>query len=117
MEGPERLLRRLALSDDRLIQEILNHSSNIEASQLDGKTHALVRIAALLALDASPASYHGGVEAAFSAGATEEEVVGTLIAVTPEVGLAQVVSLAPEFAAAMGYDVESAFQVQEGASG
>jgi 4-carboxymuconolactone decarboxylase len=117
MEGPERMLRLLALSDDRLIQEVLDHSSNVEASQLDGKTHALVRIAALVALDASPASYHGSVEAAFSAGATEEEVVGTLIAVTPEVGLARVVSLVPGFAGAIGYDVESAFQVQEGAGG
>jgi len=117
MEGPERLLRLIALSDDRLIREVLDPASNLEMSQLDGKTHALARIAALLALDASPASYSGGVEAAFAAGATEEEVAGTLVAVTPEIGLAQAVSLAAALAAAMGYDVESAFQAEEGAGG
>ena len=117
MEGPERLLRLLALSDDRLTQEVLDRSGNVAASRLDGKTLALVRISALLALDASPASYHGGVEAAFAAGATEEEIAGTLVAITPEIGLAQGVSLALALAAAMGYDVESAFQMQEGAGG
>jgi len=117
MEAPERLLRLLALSDDRLVQEVLDPRTNLEESRLDGKTHALVRIAALLALDASPASYQGGVEAAFAAGATEEEIVGTLVAVAPEIGLARMVSLAPALAAAMGYDVESAFQAREGAGG
>ncbi|HXY71175.1 MAG TPA: carboxymuconolactone decarboxylase family protein [Actinomycetota bacterium] len=117
MEGPERLLRLMALSDDRLIREVLDPSSNVEVSQLDRKTRALARVAALLALNASPASYQGGVEAAFAAGATEEEVVGTLVAVTPEIGLAHAVALAPALAAAMGYDVESAFQAREGAGG
>src|SRR5215467_3003763 len=117
MERPERLLRLIALSDDRLVSEILDKAGNAEMSGLDGKTQALVRLAALLALDASAASYHGGVEAAFAAGATEEEIVGTLVAVTPEMGLAQAVSLAPTLASAMGYDVESAFQAQEGAGG
>jgi alkylhydroperoxidase/carboxymuconolactone decarboxylase family protein YurZ len=117
MEGPDRLLRLIALSDDRLIREVLDPVSNLEVSHLDGKTHALARIAALLALDASPASYSGGVEAAFAAGATEEEVAGTLVAVTTEIGVAQAVSRATALAAAMGYDVESAFQAGEGAGG
>jgi len=115
MEGPERLLRLVALCDDRLAGEMLDHAGNVEMSELDGKTHALVRLAALLALDASASSYQSAVEAAFAAGATEEEIAGTLVAVTPEVGLARVVSQAPALAAAMGYDVESAFQAREGA--
>ena len=117
MEGPDRLLRLIALSDDRLLGEVLDHGTNVKMSGLDGKTHALARMAALLGLDASPSSLHGCVEAAFAAGATEEEIAGTLVAVTPEIGLAQAVSRAPALAAAMGFDVESAFQAEEEAGG
>ena len=39
-----------------------------------------------------------------------DEIVGTLIAVAPTVGIARVVSAAPELALALGYDVEAAFE-------
>jgi len=110
MGEPETLLRRLALSDERLIGEILDHATNAELSGLDAKTHALARVAADVALNASAASYQCSVNAAFAAGATDEEVVGVLVAAAPEIGMANVVSLAPTFAAAIGYDVEAAFE-------
>ena len=45
-------------------------------------------------------------EVAYDAGATEEEIVGVLVAVAPEVGCAGVVRQAPGLALAIGYDVE-----------
>jgi len=80
------------------------------ASTLDAKTHALVRLGASLAIDAAPSSYQSAVEPALAAGASVDEVVGTLIAVAPTVGLARVVSAAPELALALGYDVEAALE-------
>jgi hypothetical protein len=39
-------------------------------------------------------------------GATAEEVVGTLVAMAPITGLARVISAIPEFALALGYDLD-----------
>ena len=60
-------LRSMALSDERFIEsELAMALGNIETSRLDPKTHALVCLAALLAADAAPASYHCSVESALA---------------------------------------------------
>ena len=107
----EETLRRLALHDERCIQSVLGmRLDNDEAGGLDPKTHALVRLGGLVAMGAAPPSYHWAAEAALDAGATAEDVVGTLIAVAPICGLARVISAAPEVALAMGYDIDQAFE-------
>jgi len=52
-----------------------------------------------------------------AAGATAEDVVGTLVAVAPISGLARVVSAAPEVAVSLGYDLDRAFEELNGESG
>ena len=102
-------LRRLALNDERFVESVLGmRRDTVEVSSLDPKTHALVRLGASLALDAAPSSYQSNVELALAAGASFDEIVGILIAVAPTVGLARVVSAAPELALALGYDVDAA---------
>ena len=109
------ILRRLALSDERFIETELGIGlDTVEVSRLDAKTHALVRLAAALAIDAAPSSYQSAVEPALAAGAGIDEIVGTLIAVAPTVGMVRVVSAAPELALALGYDVDAAFEAQDG---
>ncbi len=109
----EERLRCLALNDDRFVQSVLGmEMDTAEVSRLDRKTHALVRLGALLASNAAPSSYHASVEAAFAAGASPDEIVGTLIAVAPAIGLARVVSAAPELGLALGYDVDAALEAQ-----
>jgi alkylhydroperoxidase/carboxymuconolactone decarboxylase family protein YurZ len=78
--------------------------------ELDDKTAALVRLGALVALDAAPISYRQATDMAFGAGATPDEVVASLIAVAPAVGLARLVSATPRLALAAGYDVDAAFE-------
>jgi len=107
----EEFLRRLALHDERCIQSMLGICLNNEAAGLDPKAQALVRLAALVALDASEVSYSWATEAALDLGATAEEVVGTLIAVAPITGLARVVSATPGVALAIGCDIDQAFEV------
>ena len=85
----------------------------VDVSKLDPKTHALVRLAASLAIDAAPSSYQSNTEMALAAGADIDEIVGTLIAVAPTVGLTRVVSAAPELALALGYDVDAALETPE----
>jgi alkylhydroperoxidase/carboxymuconolactone decarboxylase family protein YurZ len=86
----------------------------VQVSQLDPKTHALVRLGAALAIDAAPSSYQSAVEPALAAGASIDQIVGTLIAVAPTVGMARVVSAAPELALALGYDVDAALETRDG---
>ena len=47
---------------------------------------------------------------ALAAGASVDEIVGTLVAVAPDVGIVRAVAAAPELALALGYDVYAAFE-------
>jgi 4-carboxymuconolactone decarboxylase len=104
-------LRRLAVRDDRYIDALLSEEqANVTLAGIDSRSHALARVAALIALDAAPASYMSAVQAGVDAGATYDEIVGTLIAVMPIVGVARVVAAAPNLALALGYDVAEALE-------
>jgi alkylhydroperoxidase/carboxymuconolactone decarboxylase family protein YurZ len=73
-----------------------------EGSGLDARTFALVKIAALIALDAPPASYTWQLSNAMAEGVTPEDVIGVLRAVAPQVGGPKVIAAAPEIMLAMG---------------
>ena len=104
MEGVERTLRRLALNDERLIRSALADPGL--ATGLDAKTRALVRLGALLAVGAGTVPLRCTVELAAVAGASDDEIVGVLLAVAPTVGQARVVGVAPDLGLALGYDLE-----------
>ena len=107
-------LRRLTLNDETFVAAVLGMGRNtVEVSQLDRKTHALARLSASLAVDAAPISYQPSVGLAMTAGATVDEIVGCLIAVAPIIGLARVVSAAPELALALGYDVDADLETRD----
>jgi alkylhydroperoxidase/carboxymuconolactone decarboxylase family protein YurZ len=111
METYKETLRSLALNDERFVDSVLGMGRDtVDASGLDPKSHALLRLAASLAVDAAPSSYQSIVETALATGASVDEIVGCLIAVAPIVGLARVVSAAPELALALGYDVDAALE-------
>ncbi len=75
---------------------------NREGSGLDPKTFSLVKIAALIAMDAPPASYAWQVANALEEGVSPEEILGVLRAVAPQVGGPRVVAAAPEIMLALG---------------
>jgi 4-carboxymuconolactone decarboxylase len=114
MGAHEEQLRRLALHDEAFIGSILAMSVERalldEACRLTPKAHALVRLAALLALGAAPVSYQLTVGAALDADATTEEILGTMIAVAPISGVARVVQATPDIALPIGYDLAAAFE-------
>ena len=72
---------------------------------LDAKTRALVKVAALVALDGPPSAFECAVAAAQAAGATADDIVDAMVAVGSTVGSAHLVSAAPKVALALGYDV------------
>ena len=114
MEDYQRTLRKLAVRDEQYIEALLqNDRANPTLSGIDERAHALIRIGALIALDASTPAYMDSVNKALRAGATREEIVGTLITVLPTVGVARVVTAAPKLGLAIGYDVGAALELVE----
>ena len=83
-------------------------ADSLEASSLDAETLMLVRIAAWVAVDASPASYLLNLGAASDLGIDAEQVRGVLAAVAPIVGTARVASATGNLVAALGVAVEVA---------
>ena len=104
-------LRRLAVHDDALLEMIAAAGSSFVTSVMDQRTVALLRIAAAIAVDAAPSSFQHAVAHALAAGATSNEIVATLDAVTPVTGAARVVQCVPKVALALGYDVEEALEL------
>lgn len=112
MLSAEETLRRLAIGDRTLLATIADldvaMTPNLSVLRLDPRPEALVRLAALVALDAPQSAYSSCAETAFLAGATLDDLVATLLAVAGHVGSARASSAAPQIALAAGYDLEAA---------
>ena len=99
----EEKLAKLAMSDPEMLLAGLEARADWQAtSGLDARLYSLVKIAALIALDAPPASYLWQVGNAVAAGCTAQDILGTLIAVAPQVGGPRTVAAAPEIMVALG---------------
>lgn len=83
------------------------------ATGLDERTFALVKIAALIAIDAPPASFAWQVANAVDVGVSPEDIVGVLRAVAPQVGGPKVVAAAPEIMLALGLSLPDAAYYEE----
>jgi alkylhydroperoxidase/carboxymuconolactone decarboxylase family protein YurZ len=107
----EEAFRRLTIGDTGLIVSLGDEDAPRRLGvRLDPCTEALVRIGALIALDAPPASFRCAVEDAQRVGARQEDLLATLMAVAGIVGTPRIVSAAPRIALAAGYDVEAALE-------
>ena len=103
------IFRGVAQHDPTVLEGLLMaRLDNQAASGLDPKTYALVNIAALIAVDAAPASFIFQVGMALDAGVSPEEILGLLVALNPVLGNARIVSSAPELAIALGVDLDLA---------
>jgi 4-carboxymuconolactone decarboxylase len=102
-DATRELLTGLALGDPELLAEGLELRANWkDRTGLNSRTYALVKIAALIAIDAPPASYLWQVSNAIDEGVSPSDILGVLIAVAPQVGGPKVVAAAPELMLALG---------------
>ena len=83
-------------------------ADSIAASSLDLGTLVLVRIAALVAVDAPAVSYLLNLEAANEVGIDAEQVRGVLAAIAPIVGTARVASATGKIVDALDVAIEVA---------
>jgi 4-carboxymuconolactone decarboxylase len=81
-------------------------ADSIEASSLDPQTLMLVRIAALVAVDAPPVSYAFNLEAAGDLEIDPKQVRGVLAAVAPIVGTARIASATSKIVRALALELE-----------
>jgi 4-carboxymuconolactone decarboxylase len=105
-QATRQALMSLAIGDTGFLGEAADMREQLRAStSLDPKTFSLVKIGALIALDAAPASYLWQVKAALDAGASPQEILGVLTAVAPQTGMPRVVAAAPEIMVALGLEL------------
>jgi 4-carboxymuconolactone decarboxylase len=83
-------------------------ADSLEASSLDPQTLMLVRLGALVAVGAPPASYLMNLGAAAELDVDAEQVRGVLAAVAPIVGTARVVAATGNIVRALGAAVDLA---------
>jgi 4-carboxymuconolactone decarboxylase len=102
-ESTREALAGLSAGRPEALEEVVGSREEYrEARGLDERTFALVKIAALIALDAPPASYAWQVGSAVDVGVSSEQILGVLYAVGPQVGGPRVVAAAPELMLALG---------------
>ena len=82
--------------------------AGIEASSLDDQSLMLVRMAALVAVDAPPVSYMLNLRMAGEVDVDAEVIEGMLAAIAPIVGSARVASAAGKMVRALGIELSLA---------
>jgi len=99
------------MSDRRFLDEVLSAGDDPGARSgiqvLDARTRALVKVAALVALDGPPSAFEYAIAAAQANGATPDDIVDAMVAIASTVGSSHLVSAAPKVAMALGYDVSA----------
>jgi 4-carboxymuconolactone decarboxylase len=92
---PETTLGSIAAGDAPVLESLVAMNlDSLENSGLDAQTYFLVRLGALVAMDAAPVSYAMNLGLAADAGVTLEQAQGALVAIAPVVGSARVASAA-----------------------
>lgn len=91
----EETLAAIAEAQAPVLERIVAmHLDSLEQSGLEPAAYHMVRLAALVAMDAAPVSYVIHVGNAAEAGVTMEQMQGVLVAIAPIVGSARVTSAA-----------------------
>ncbi|MFI6765950.1 carboxymuconolactone decarboxylase family protein [Streptomyces sp. NPDC050355] len=101
---PERDLGALAQGEHPVFEQLARMTiETLPNSGLDERTYHLVRLAALIAMDAAPASYLANLSVAKEAGLTAEDAKAVCVAIAPIVGSARVVDAAGSVLRALGF--------------
>ncbi len=98
----EDILVGVSAGDIAVLEALEMREAQLDRTGLDARTFALVKIAALIAVDAPPASYMWQIPNALADGATPEDILGVMRAIAPQIGMPKVVAAAPEIMVALG---------------
>ena len=88
-------------------------AASVEHNSLPPRELMIARLAALIAVDAPPASYLANAGAAADSGVIAGDVQAVMIAVAPVVGTARVVSAGGKILRALGFAVAVADEIAD----
>jgi hypothetical protein len=101
----EKTLSSVANGEAPVLEQLVAMNlDSMALSGLDELSYSLVRLAALVAMDAAPVSYLINLGLAAESGMTLEQARGTLVAIAPLVGSARVASAAGNILRAYGLE-------------
>jgi hypothetical protein len=105
--APQEALSAIAEGDGPVLQRLaLMNLDSLQDSGLDQRTYFLVRLGALIGMDAAPMSYAVNLSLAAESGVTFEDARGVFVAISPIVGSARLVSAAGGTLRAFGLMIE-----------
>jgi 4-carboxymuconolactone decarboxylase len=106
----------MAVPDETPVLDLLGRmtAASFEASSLESQTLMLVRIAALVAVDAPAVSYLMNIGAASEIDVDADQVRGVLAAVAPIVGTARIASATGKIVEALALALDVATLEDEG---
>jgi alkylhydroperoxidase/carboxymuconolactone decarboxylase family protein YurZ len=105
-DATREILTALALGQAVALEEATGLREELRKnSSLDPRAFCLVKIAALIAQDAPPASYLWQVAGALDAGCSPRDILGVLVAIAPQVGIPRVIAAAPEIMVALNLEL------------
>ena len=117
--GPTVLLAKgttMATGEAPVLEALVEmNAASLARTELDPATLLLVRIAALVAVDAPPASYLMHVGPAVESGVRLEDVQDVLVAVAPIIGAPRVLRAAGAITKALGVAIAIAEDAEESA--
>ena len=93
----------MAIGDAPVLEALTDiNAVSIARSELDPRTLIMVRLAALAAVDAPPASYLMHIGPALESGVTVDDIQDVLVTVAPIVGAPHVLAAATKITEALG---------------
>jgi hypothetical protein len=110
MTTSEEVLRRLAIGDPVCCRALMAPRPGDTSNELDARSVALLRLAGSITAGSAGPIWQQRVRDALDAGLSFDEVVGSLVALAPMVGLDRIVTIAPDLARALGYDIDAALE-------
>jgi hypothetical protein len=103
----ERVLRRLAIGDVACCRAVMAAEPIDPALTLDPRSLAVLRLGGSIGAGSSGPLLRQRVAEALAAGVSFDEIVASLIALGPTIGMARTVALVPELALALDYDIDA----------
>jgi 4-carboxymuconolactone decarboxylase len=111
MISSEEVLRRLAIGDPVYCRTLVSSAPDTPTPQaLDARSVALVRLSGTITAGATGPLLRHRVADAIACGLDFDEIVESLLALAPTLGIERTVAIAPDLALALGYDIDAALE-------
>lgn len=110
MFSSEEVLRRLTIGDPAFCRALMATEPDAPPHALDARSVALLRLGGSITAGSAGPMMKQRVGDALDSGLSFDEIVASLLALAPTIGIERVVAVAPDLARALGYDIDAALE-------